>query len=561
MNIDNIKNAIGNIDDDLIEAADEAPQSAGAARVTPFVKRPWLKWAAAAVAIAVIAGGVFITLNVTGATGAVAENDPNLGRQEPNNTSSGLMSSDESSDNENGEVYSETAMRAFEHFTAQLVAEYGYGVYPKDYSGFVIDNARNMLMIYLTDLNESTLQTYRDRMGENFADCVEYSKGDKSQRELWSITDKALTYLVKEAGVQIYSGRPSDKGDCIRIEIIKSDKSGAELAADLEERFGAPFDVAYYPYYSEDDVQEYAGTMDIVEGYDPHVVDGVEDGVMYVIRNYKKYKLNVITRQQAIEKYGDYAAFKFKSQSAIIHPNGAVENVQALYNDEAEVRSVNGDFVKQKNEVVEYRIDGKQMQFRYFKSNTLKRYADSSVDGVERNYVIDYYKTDDDCVISRYEDGKRILHFSTASVFNGNREISKDDAVAIARRIAANSDFGVKGIEEASVEVSDCSCYTVVMTSKFGRYAASINYYGELRRVTWAEDASLALTPVRIEAAKAKMDAAIEKWKQERPGSRYVIQKVSFARIGDDIEAVFQVTHYLDPDDEACMGYIYYCLA
>ncbi len=559
MNIDNIKNAIGNIDDDLIEAADTQPQKK--AKTSVFAEKPWMKWAAAAAALVVIAGGVLITLNVTGATGAVAENDLNLGRQEPLNASSGFVSSDESSD-ESSEVYSETAMRAFEHFTAQLVAEYGYGVYPKDYSGFVIDNARNMLVIYLTDLNESTLQTYRDRMGENFADCVEYRKGDKSQRELWSITDKALTYLVKEAGVQIYSGRPSDKGDCIRIEIIKSDKSGAELAADLEERFGAPFDVAYYPYYSEDDVQEYAGTMDIVEGYDPHVVDGVEDGVMYVIRNhYKKYKLNVITRQQAIEKYGDYAAFKSKSQSAIIHPNGAVENVQALYNDEAEVKTVNGDFVKQKNEVVEYMIDGKQMQFKYFKSNTVKRYADSSVDGVERNYVIDYYKTDDDCVISRYEDGKRILHFSTASVFNGNREISKDDAVAIARRIAANSDFGVKGIDEASVEVSDYSCYTVVMTSKYGRFAASINYYGELRRISWAEDASLALTQERIEAAKAKMDAAIEKWKQERPGSRYVIQKVSFARIGDDIEAVFQVTHYLDSDVEACMGYIYYCLA
>ena len=62
MNYELINETIGLMDFDLIEAADEAPQSAGAARVTPFVKRPWLKWAAAAVAIVVIAGGTPLAL-------------------------------------------------------------------------------------------------------------------------------------------------------------------------------------------------------------------------------------------------------------------------------------------------------------------------------------------------------------------------------------------------------------------------------------------------------------------------------------------------------------------
>ncbi len=66
MNYELINETIGLMDFDLIEAADEAPQSAGAARVTPFVKRPWLKWAAAAVAIVVIAAGTPLALKAIG---------------------------------------------------------------------------------------------------------------------------------------------------------------------------------------------------------------------------------------------------------------------------------------------------------------------------------------------------------------------------------------------------------------------------------------------------------------------------------------------------------------
>ena len=67
MNYELINKTIGLMDFDLIEAADEAPQSAGAARVTPFVKSPWLKWVAAAVAIIVFAVGTPIALNMMGA--------------------------------------------------------------------------------------------------------------------------------------------------------------------------------------------------------------------------------------------------------------------------------------------------------------------------------------------------------------------------------------------------------------------------------------------------------------------------------------------------------------
>ena len=46
MNIDTVRKAIGNIDADLIEAADKAPVKA---------YRPWAKWAAAAAVFLIVA--------------------------------------------------------------------------------------------------------------------------------------------------------------------------------------------------------------------------------------------------------------------------------------------------------------------------------------------------------------------------------------------------------------------------------------------------------------------------------------------------------------------------
>ena len=65
MNIDTMKNAIGLIGSDLIEAADETPVKA--ARVTSFTNKSWMKWVAAAVAVVVFAVGTPIALNMMGA--------------------------------------------------------------------------------------------------------------------------------------------------------------------------------------------------------------------------------------------------------------------------------------------------------------------------------------------------------------------------------------------------------------------------------------------------------------------------------------------------------------
>lgn len=62
MNYELINETIGLIDFDLIEAAAAAPASAQKAAA-----KPWLKWAAAAVAVAVIAVGTFLALNTAGA--------------------------------------------------------------------------------------------------------------------------------------------------------------------------------------------------------------------------------------------------------------------------------------------------------------------------------------------------------------------------------------------------------------------------------------------------------------------------------------------------------------
>ena len=60
--------ALAYIDDDIIESALSAtPESVVTARVTPFTKRPWMKWAIAAVAIVVFAAGTPIALNMMGA--------------------------------------------------------------------------------------------------------------------------------------------------------------------------------------------------------------------------------------------------------------------------------------------------------------------------------------------------------------------------------------------------------------------------------------------------------------------------------------------------------------
>ncbi|MBO4934402.1 MAG: hypothetical protein J5441_04440 [Clostridia bacterium] len=100
MNYELINETIGLMDFDLIEAADEAPQSAGAVRVTPFVKRPWLKWAAAAVAIAVIAAGTPLALKAIGSFRSenfVAPNGGNSGIVAPVDSSESDSSEPESS--------------------------------------------------------------------------------------------------------------------------------------------------------------------------------------------------------------------------------------------------------------------------------------------------------------------------------------------------------------------------------------------------------------------------------------------------------------------------------
>ena len=549
MNIDTVRKAIGDIDADLIEAADAEPEAA-----TEKAIRPWMKWAAAAAAFIVVVAGAFIALNATGVIGTVAENNPNLGRPSSNSGMSELVSSGENEENEH-------AREAYDYFLSSVLRhdEYGEPVYPEDYAGQYTDGENFVLR--LTDTSDENISVYREKIGKKYADCLKFEKADYSYSYMWSKANDATLYIVGKSLVRYCMSKVPQRGDRVDVTVITYDFTEEELKEELEREFAVPFSVLIDLYYFGDNPTVYAGTADIIEGFDPHVADGIDGDTMYVIRNGEKYKLNVITRRQALEKYGDYSVFQTESQSAIIHPSGAVESVQALYNDETEVNTGRGEFVKRKNEIAEYTIDGKQMRFEYFKSGTVKRYADSSLDGLERSYVIDYYKTDDDCVISRYEGEERILSFSTANVLKGKRKTSKDDAVATAHRAAVNSDFGVNGTDEASVEVRESVCYNVVMVSKYGRFSANVNYYGELLSMRWDEDAALALTPWRIAAAKAKMDAAIEKWKQERPGSRYEVQSVSFERIGEDIEAVFEVLKYTDPDSNACGGYTYYCLA
>ena len=99
MNYELINETIGLIDFDLIEAADEAPQSAGVARVTPFVKRPWLKWAAAAVAIAVIAAGTPLALKAIGSFRSENFVAPNGS----GNGNSGVVAPVDSGESESGE--------------------------------------------------------------------------------------------------------------------------------------------------------------------------------------------------------------------------------------------------------------------------------------------------------------------------------------------------------------------------------------------------------------------------------------------------------------------------
>ena len=64
MNIDILNRAIGAIDDDLIEASEAMPEKA---KLSPFARKPWMKWAVVAATFIVVVAGALVAINVTGA--------------------------------------------------------------------------------------------------------------------------------------------------------------------------------------------------------------------------------------------------------------------------------------------------------------------------------------------------------------------------------------------------------------------------------------------------------------------------------------------------------------
>ncbi|MBR5769375.1 MAG: hypothetical protein IKX98_04635, partial [Clostridia bacterium] len=68
MSIDTIKNAIGFIGSDLIEAADEMPARAKTTRLSVFAKKPWLKWAAVISAVVISAAALAVIFAQPSAT-------------------------------------------------------------------------------------------------------------------------------------------------------------------------------------------------------------------------------------------------------------------------------------------------------------------------------------------------------------------------------------------------------------------------------------------------------------------------------------------------------------
>ena len=67
MNIDILNEAIGLMDFDLVEAADEMPARAKTARVSAVARKPWMKWAVVAAAFIVVVASALVAINVTGA--------------------------------------------------------------------------------------------------------------------------------------------------------------------------------------------------------------------------------------------------------------------------------------------------------------------------------------------------------------------------------------------------------------------------------------------------------------------------------------------------------------
>ena len=105
MNIDKLNDAIGQIDFDLVEAADKAGKKA---KVTAF--KPWMKWAAAAVAIVIFAVGMPIALNMMGvfkSDNIVAPGSDNS-RSSSEDDNSGIVTPIESSGSDVGEPESDS---------------------------------------------------------------------------------------------------------------------------------------------------------------------------------------------------------------------------------------------------------------------------------------------------------------------------------------------------------------------------------------------------------------------------------------------------------------------
>ena len=155
------------------------------------------------------------------------------------------------------------------------------------------------------------------------------------------------------------------------------------------------------------------------------------------------------------------------------------DGTQTPPSEEPEV-VIEGDFMKDNMPAVTYRIAGENKTFVYQKSSVIK--TSESGDGKPTYSVVDRYADPDGATLSVNADTGAMMRYESGSVQEYYEwELSEEEVIAAAIRVASTSDIPLTGFESANSSVW-CSGnrYYVSLTVEEGIAEVCFNKFGGL---------------------------------------------------------------------------------
>ena len=231
--------------------------------------------------------------------------------------------------------------------------------------------------------------------------------------------------------------------------------------------------------------------------------------------------------------------------------------------DEPPPEPTEGEFIKEDMPAVTFRIGGEEKMFSYQSSTCIKRTADTSIDGSDGNYVIDYYVDNDGGTIIKSEDSESLIRYEK-SVFMmdmpDNERISEREAIEIAEYIVINTDLpiGEFNYVTTSVRYSFNRYYVSFITSE-GSVEICLDKLGGLQYLSVKKDALQQVSQERIKAARENMLAEIEILNNSETNGKYVFFSMYLEEWGDKVYAVFDVLYYPDSSSDEHSVPRFYC--